>query len=56
MASCARVPRPSPGSVALRQAEELASRYPNTIPLMLDVSAQDAHLDSLFQDHQVVIR
>ncbi|CAG01078.1 unnamed protein product, partial [Tetraodon nigroviridis] len=43
------------GSVVLRQAEELASRYPNTIAVMLDVSSQEGHLDSLFKDHHLVI-
>lgn len=42
--------------MVLRQAEELASRYPNTIPIMLDVSSQEGHLDSLLQDHDLVIR
>lgn len=40
----------------LKQAEELASRYPNTIPIMLDVSSQEGHLDSLLRDHDLVIR
>lgn len=42
--------------MVLRQAEELASRYPNTIAVMLDVSSQEGHLDSLFKDHHLVIR
>lgn len=45
-----------PGSVVLKQAEELASRYPNTIPIMVDVSSQEGHLDSLLKDHDLVIR
>lgn len=40
----------------LKQAEELVSRYPNAIPVMLDVSSQKGHLDSLLQDHDLVIR
>lgn len=44
------------GSVLLKQAEELAARYPNTIPIMLDVSSQEGHLESLVQDHDLVIR
>lgn len=43
-------------SALLRQAEELAAKYPNTIPVMLDISSQEGHLDSLVKDHDVVIR
>lgn len=43
-------------SVLLKQAEELAARYPNTIPIMLDASSQEGHLDSLVTDHDLVIR
>nr|XP_024658873.1 alpha-aminoadipic semialdehyde synthase, mitochondrial [Maylandia zebra] len=42
-------------SMLLSQAEELAAKYPNTIPVMLDVSSQEGHLDSLFRDHDLVI-
>ncbi|XP_043981576.1 alpha-aminoadipic semialdehyde synthase, mitochondrial [Gambusia affinis] len=42
-------------SVLLKQAEELAARYPNTIPIMLDASSQEGHLDSLVTDHDLVI-
>ncbi|XP_056272362.1 alpha-aminoadipic semialdehyde synthase, mitochondrial [Pseudoliparis swirei] len=42
-------------SVLLKQAEELAAKYPNTIPIMLDVSSQEGHLDSLVKDHDLVI-
>ncbi|XP_076028110.1 alpha-aminoadipic semialdehyde synthase, mitochondrial [Genypterus blacodes] len=42
-------------SVVLKQAEELAATYPNTIPVMLDVSSQEGHLDSLVKDHDLVI-
>lgn len=42
-------------SVLLSQAEELAACYPNTIPVMLDVSSQEGHLESLVKDHDVVI-
>uniref|UniRef100_A0A665TRZ9 Aminoadipate-semialdehyde synthase n=1 Tax=Echeneis naucrates TaxID=173247 RepID=A0A665TRZ9_ECHNA len=42
-------------SVLLRQAEELAAKYPNTIPVMLDASSQEGHLDSLIKDHDLVI-
>uniref|UniRef100_A0A3Q2FFP1 Alpha-aminoadipic semialdehyde synthase, mitochondrial n=2 Tax=Cyprinodon variegatus TaxID=28743 RepID=A0A3Q2FFP1_CYPVA len=42
-------------SVVLKQAEELAAKYPNTIPIMLDASSQEGHLDSLVQDHDLVI-
>ncbi|KAM9853985.1 alpha-aminoadipic semialdehyde synthase, mitochondrial [Aulostomus maculatus] len=42
-------------SVLLKQAEELAAKYPNTIPVMLDVSNQEGHLDSLIKDHDLVI-
>ncbi|XP_071316114.1 alpha-aminoadipic semialdehyde synthase, mitochondrial isoform X1 [Trachinotus anak] len=42
-------------SVLLRQAEELAAKYPNTIPVMLDATSQEGHLDSLIQDHDLVI-
>lgn len=40
----------------LRQAEELAAKYPNTIPVMLDVDSQEGRLDSLVKDHDLVIR
>ncbi len=43
-------------SVLLKQAEELAAKYPNTIPVTLDVSSQEGHLDSLVKDHDLVIR
>uniref|UniRef100_A0A8D0DBY0 Aminoadipate-semialdehyde synthase n=1 Tax=Sander lucioperca TaxID=283035 RepID=A0A8D0DBY0_SANLU len=42
-------------SVMLRQAEELAAKYPNTIPVMLDAGSQEGHLDSLVKDHDLVI-
>ncbi|CAK6980220.1 alpha-aminoadipic semialdehyde synthase%2C mitochondrial, partial [Scomber scombrus] len=42
-------------SVLLRQAEELAAKYPNTIPVMLDATSQEGHLDSLVKDHDLVI-
>lgn len=42
-------------SVLLRQAEELAATYPNTIPVMLDATSQEGHLDSLVKDHDLVI-
>ncbi|KAJ0069781.1 hypothetical protein NL108_014334, partial [Boleophthalmus pectinirostris] len=42
-------------SVMLRQAEELAAVYPNTIPVVLDVGSQEGHLDSLIKDHDLVI-
>ncbi|XP_023275718.1 alpha-aminoadipic semialdehyde synthase, mitochondrial [Seriola lalandi dorsalis] len=42
-------------SVLLRQAEELAAKYPNTIPVTLDASSQEGHLDSLIKDHDLVI-
>lgn len=42
-------------SVLLSQAEELASKYPNTIPVMLDVTSQEGHLESLIKDHDLVI-
>lgn len=42
-------------SVSLRQAEELATKYPNTIPVVLDVSSQEGHLGSLIKDHDVII-
>ncbi|KAI4874970.1 hypothetical protein NFI96_032979 [Prochilodus magdalenae] len=43
-------------SVLLNQAEELAAKYPNTIPVMLDVTSQKDHLESLVKDHDLVIR
>ena len=43
-------------SMMLRQAEELAEKYPNTIPVMLDAVSQEGHLDSLVKDHDLVIR
>ncbi|KAK5621415.1 hypothetical protein CRENBAI_007638 [Crenichthys baileyi] len=42
-------------SVLLKQAEELAAKYPNTIPIMLNASSQEGHLDSLVKDHDLVI-
>ncbi|XP_045892599.1 alpha-aminoadipic semialdehyde synthase, mitochondrial isoform X1 [Micropterus dolomieu] len=42
-------------SVLLKQAEELADKYPNTIPITLDVGSQEGHLDSLIKDHDLVI-
>ncbi|KAI9547454.1 hypothetical protein NQZ68_017003 [Dissostichus eleginoides] len=42
-------------SMMLRQAEELAEKYPNTIPVMLDAGSQEGHLDSLVKDHDLVI-
>uniref|UniRef100_A0A8C8CYK9 Saccharopine dehydrogenase (NAD(+), L-glutamate-forming) n=1 Tax=Oncorhynchus tshawytscha TaxID=74940 RepID=A0A8C8CYK9_ONCTS len=42
-------------SVLLTQAEELAGKYPNTIPVMLDVTSQEGHLESLVKDHDLVI-
>ncbi|XP_047452984.1 alpha-aminoadipic semialdehyde synthase, mitochondrial isoform X2 [Mugil cephalus] len=42
-------------SVLLKQAEELAAKYPNTIPVTLNVGSQEAHLDSLVKDHDLVI-
>lgn len=42
-------------SMMLRQAEELAEKYPNTIPVMLDAGTQEGHLDSLVKDHDLVI-
>ncbi|MCJ8735980.1 hypothetical protein PDJAM_G00253660 [Pangasius djambal] len=43
-------------SVLLSQAEELAVKYPNTIPVRLDVTSQEGHLESLVKDHDLVIR
>lgn len=40
----------------LKQAEELAAKYPNTIPVTLDAGSQEGHLDSLIKDHDLVIR
>uniref|UniRef100_A0A3B4DYL3 Saccharopine dehydrogenase (NAD(+), L-glutamate-forming) n=1 Tax=Pygocentrus nattereri TaxID=42514 RepID=A0A3B4DYL3_PYGNA len=37
------------------QAEELADKYPNTIPVMFDVTSQEGHLESLVKDHDLVI-
>lgn len=42
-------------SVLLKQAEELAAKYPNTIPIMMDAGSQEGHLDSLVKDHDLVI-
>ncbi|XP_068595338.1 alpha-aminoadipic semialdehyde synthase, mitochondrial [Brachionichthys hirsutus] len=43
------------GSVPLRQAGDLAAKYPNTIAIMVDVTSQEGHLDSLIEDHDLVI-
>ncbi|KAF3706121.1 Alpha-aminoadipic semialdehyde synthase, mitochondrial LKR/SDH Lysine ketoglutarate reductase [Channa argus] len=42
-------------SALLSQSEELAAKYPNTIAITLDVSNQEGRLDSLVQDHDLVI-
>uniref|UniRef100_A0AAR2LIP3 Alpha-aminoadipic semialdehyde synthase, mitochondrial n=1 Tax=Pygocentrus nattereri TaxID=42514 RepID=A0AAR2LIP3_PYGNA len=42
-------------SMLLSQAEELADKYPNTIPVMFDVTSQEGHLESLVKDHDLVI-
>uniref|UniRef100_A0A673AZS3 Uncharacterized protein n=1 Tax=Sphaeramia orbicularis TaxID=375764 RepID=A0A673AZS3_9TELE len=42
-------------SVLLKQAEELAAKYPNTIPVVLDAGSQEGHLDTLIKDHDLVI-
>ncbi|XP_023811207.1 alpha-aminoadipic semialdehyde synthase, mitochondrial isoform X4 [Oryzias latipes] len=42
-------------SVLLKQAEELSTKYPNTIPVMLDASSNERHLESLVKDHDLVI-
>ncbi|XP_030588201.1 alpha-aminoadipic semialdehyde synthase, mitochondrial isoform X2 [Archocentrus centrarchus] len=42
-------------SILLNQAEDLAAKYPNTIPVVLDASIQEGHLDSLVRDHDLVI-
>uniref|UniRef100_A0A673B008 Uncharacterized protein n=1 Tax=Sphaeramia orbicularis TaxID=375764 RepID=A0A673B008_9TELE len=38
-----------------QQAEELAAKYPNTIPVVLDAGSQEGHLDTLIKDHDLVI-
>ncbi|XP_061780678.1 alpha-aminoadipic semialdehyde synthase, mitochondrial [Nerophis lumbriciformis] len=42
-------------SVCLNQAQDLSSKYPNTVPVMLDVGSQEAHLNSLVKEHDLVI-
>ncbi|KAI1882137.1 hypothetical protein AGOR_G00247580 [Albula goreensis] len=42
-------------SMILSQAEQLAGRYPNTIPILMDVTTQESHLESLVKDHDLVI-
>ncbi|XP_035012716.2 alpha-aminoadipic semialdehyde synthase, mitochondrial isoform X2 [Hippoglossus stenolepis] len=42
-------------SMLLKQAEALAAKYPNVIPITLDASSQEGHLDSLVKDHDLVI-
>ncbi|CAB1414611.1 unnamed protein product [Pleuronectes platessa] len=42
-------------SMLLKQAEALAAKYPNVIPITLDASSQEGHLDSLIKDHDLVI-
>ncbi|XP_054632290.1 alpha-aminoadipic semialdehyde synthase, mitochondrial isoform X2 [Dunckerocampus dactyliophorus] len=42
-------------SVSMPQAQDLSARYPNTVPVMLDVGSQEGHLNSLIEDHDVVI-
>ncbi|CAL8360409.1 unnamed protein product [Lota lota] len=44
-------------SAMLQQAEELAGRYPNTIPVMLNISqeGEDGSLDRMVRDHHLVI-
>lgn len=40
----------------LHQAEDMAAKYPNTIAVMLDITSQKGHLESLIKDHDIVIR
>ncbi|XP_017290871.1 alpha-aminoadipic semialdehyde synthase, mitochondrial [Kryptolebias marmoratus] len=42
-------------SMLLKQSEELAAKNSNTIPVMLDVTSQEGHLDILISDHDLVI-
>ncbi|RXN39510.1 alpha-aminoadipic semialdehyde mitochondrial [Labeo rohita] len=37
----------------LHQAEDVAAKYPNTIPVMLDITSQESHLDFLVKDHDI---
>ncbi|XP_016117597.1 alpha-aminoadipic semialdehyde synthase, mitochondrial-like [Sinocyclocheilus grahami] len=39
----------------LNQAEDMAAKYPNTIAVMLDITRQEGHLESLIKDHDIVI-
>uniref|UniRef100_A0A8C2K019 Aminoadipate-semialdehyde synthase n=1 Tax=Cyprinus carpio TaxID=7962 RepID=A0A8C2K019_CYPCA len=39
----------------LNQAEDMAAKYPNTIAMMLDITRQESHLESLIKDHDIVI-
>uniref|UniRef100_A0A8C2H418 Aminoadipate-semialdehyde synthase n=1 Tax=Cyprinus carpio TaxID=7962 RepID=A0A8C2H418_CYPCA len=39
----------------LHQAEDMAAKYPNTIAVMLDITRQEGHLESLIKDHDIVI-
>ncbi|XP_051978790.1 alpha-aminoadipic semialdehyde synthase, mitochondrial-like isoform X2 [Xyrauchen texanus] len=39
----------------LHQAEDMAVKYPNTIPVMVDITSQECHLESLIKDHDIVI-
>ncbi|KAJ8386989.1 hypothetical protein AAFF_G00161660 [Aldrovandia affinis] len=42
-------------SVVLSQAEQLAGRYPNTVPVLMDVTARGGHLEALVRGHDLVI-
>uniref|UniRef100_A0A671Q6W5 Alpha-aminoadipic semialdehyde synthase, mitochondrial-like n=1 Tax=Sinocyclocheilus anshuiensis TaxID=1608454 RepID=A0A671Q6W5_9TELE len=39
----------------LNQAEDMAAKYTNTIAVMLDITCQESHLESLIKDHDIVI-
>uniref|UniRef100_A0A673GTT2 Alpha-aminoadipic semialdehyde synthase, mitochondrial-like n=1 Tax=Sinocyclocheilus rhinocerous TaxID=307959 RepID=A0A673GTT2_9TELE len=39
----------------LNQAEDMAAKYANTIAVMLDITCQESHLESLIKDHDIVI-
>uniref|UniRef100_A0A672M445 Aminoadipate-semialdehyde synthase n=1 Tax=Sinocyclocheilus grahami TaxID=75366 RepID=A0A672M445_SINGR len=39
----------------LNQAEDMAAKYANTVAVMLDITCQESHLESLIKDHDIVI-
>ena len=43
-------------SALKNEADKLASKYNNTIPIMLDIERSQEELEKLIKNHQIVIR